>query len=172
MLMSATKISAAISMITAPRQLTSSPGTQERVGILTNPLQLLPVPMTQQVLQHSQQIRDDVQPVRQHRHPLVHLKVRPDGLVHGLEVGLDPEDLGGVEDGAVEVDVDAEGEELADLHVDLRAGEEDLSRERDLVGYLLAGFYRRAYELLEEGGLRTGLASYGPFYILIQRNGG
>lgn len=110
--------------------------------------------MAQQVLQHSQQIRNDIQPVRQHRHPLVHLEVRSDGLVHGLEVRLDPEDLGRVENGAVEVDVDAEGEELADLHVDLRAGEQDLARPGDLVGYLLAGFYRRGYELLEEGGLR------------------
>lgn len=124
---------------------------------LTYPLQLFTVAMAQQVLQHSQQIGDNIQPIRKHGHALVHLQVRPHSLVHGLEVRLDPEDLWGVEDGAVEVDVDAEGEKLADLHVDLLAREKYLPRQGDLVRDLLAGFYRGCHELLEERGLITVL---------------
>jgi hypothetical protein len=95
--------------------------------------------MTQLLLQHSQQIGNDIQPFREQSHPLIHLEVAPDGLVDGLELGLDPEELWGVEDGAVEVDADAEDEQLADLHVDLGAREGDLAGHRELSGYVFAG---------------------------------
>ena len=51
-----------------------------------------------------------------------------------------PEQLGGVEDGAVEVDANAEDEELADLHVDLRSPERNLSRRRYLGWNVFARF--------------------------------
>lgn len=159
--MMATNISAAIRMMTIAQVVSNVQKKKNEVikkgerleSSLTNPLQLLAMPMTQQILQNSQQIGNDVEPIIQQADALVHLEVAPDGLVHGFELGLDPEDLGGVEDGAVEVDVDAQGEELADLHVDLGAGEGDFAREGDLVGDFFAGFDCGCYELFEEGGL-------------------
>jgi hypothetical protein len=118
-----------------------------------NPLQLLPMPMTQLILQHSQQIRNDVQSLRQQTDPLIHLQIASDGLIHGLELRLDPEELGRVEHRAVEVDVDAQNEELADLHVDLGACEGDGAGEGDLGGDVLAGFDGVVDEGFEEGGL-------------------
>ncbi len=115
-------------------------GKREEKKYLTNPFQLLSMTVTQLVLQHGEQIRNDVQPLGQETDALVHLEIAPDGLVDGLELGLDPEELGRVEDGAVEVDVNAQDEELADLHVDLRAAEGDFTREGDLGGDVFAGF--------------------------------
>lgn len=112
--------------------------------------------MAQLLLKHGQQVGNDVQPFRQQAHTLVHLEVAAHGLVDGLELGLDPEQLRGVEHGAVEVDADAQDEELADLHVDLRARERDLARERELRGYVLAGLDGGGDQFLEEGGLRAG----------------
>lgn len=106
-LMMATKISAAIRMMTITFSALAYQLRREVRKPLTNPLQLLAMAMTQQILQNSQQIGNDVEPIIQQADALVHLEVAPDGLVHGFELGLDPEDLGGVEDGAVEVDVDA-----------------------------------------------------------------
>lgn len=108
-------------------------------GEHTNPLQLLSVPMTQLVLQDSQQICDDIQPLRQQPYPLVHLQVAPHSLVHRLQLRFHPEQLGRVEHGTVQVDVDAKNEELADLHVDLGAGEGDLAGVCDLGGNVFAG---------------------------------
>ena len=87
--------------------------------MLTNPLQLLAVSVTQLVLEDSQQVRNDVQSFRQQPNALVHLEVAPDSLVHRFKVRLHPKQLGRVKDGAVEVDTDAQDEELANLHIDL-----------------------------------------------------
>ena len=95
--------------------------------------------MAELVFQHSQQVGDDIQPTGEEADALVHLEVAPDGLVDGLELGLDPEEFRNVEDGAVEVDVDAQDEQLAYLHVDLRAAQGDLARQGDLRGNILAG---------------------------------
>jgi hypothetical protein len=97
------------------------------------------MPVTQLLLQHSQQIGNDIQPLGQQPHALVHLQVAAHGLVNGLELGLDPEELGGVEHGTVEVDADAQDEQLADLHVDLGAGQGDLAGEGQLGGDVFAG---------------------------------
>lgn len=91
-------------------------------------------------LEHSQQVGNDVETLREETDALVHLQVTPDGLVHGLELGFHPEQLRGVEDGAVEVDADAEDEELADLHVDLRSPERNLARRGYLGGDVFARF--------------------------------
>lgn len=95
---------------------------------LTNPLQLLAVAMAQLVLEHGEQVGDDVEALGQEADALVHLEVAAHGLVDGLELGLEPEELGRVEHGAVEVDADAQDEELADLHIDLPPAERDLAR--------------------------------------------
>ena len=87
--------------------------------------------MRQLVFQHLQEIRNDVQPLRQQANSLVHFQIASDGLVDGLELGLGPHKFGGVEDGALQVDVDAQDEELADLHVDFAAGEIDAAGAGD-----------------------------------------
>lgn len=114
--------------------------------------------MAQLVLEDSQQVRYDVQPLSQKANPLVHLQVAPYCLVHGLELGFDPEQLRRVKDGAVEVDVDAEDEELADLHVDLGAAESDFTCQGYLCRDIFAGFDSRGYELFEERRLGDVLA--------------
>ena len=111
------------------------------------------MPMAKLVLEHGQQVGNDIQPLSQQPNALVHLEIAAHGLVDGLELGLDPEELGRVEDRAVEVDVDAQDEELADLHVDLRAAQGNLARQRDLRRYVLARLDRRRDQLLEEGCL-------------------
>jgi len=79
----------------------------------------------QLVLQHLQEICNDVQPLGQQADSLVHFKITSDGLVDGFELGFGPHEFGGVEDRALQVNVDAQDEELADLHVDFAAGEVD-----------------------------------------------
>jgi len=87
--------------------------------------------MRQLVFQHLQQIRNDIQPLRQQADSLVHLQITSDGLVDWFELGFGPHEFGGVEHGALQVDVDAEDEELADLHVDFAAGEVDAAGAGD-----------------------------------------
>ena len=112
--------------------------------------------MRQLVLEHGQQIGDDVQPLRQQAHSLVHLQVAPDGAVDGLELGLGPHELGAVEDGALQVDVDAQDEELADLHVDLPAGQVHGAGQGDGFREVLGGVDGVVDEGFEEGGLWVG----------------
>ena len=128
---------------------------KKRGGRRTDPLELLAVAVAQLLLEHGEQVGDDVEALRQQADALVHLEVAADGLVDGLELGLDPEELGRVEHGAVEVDADAQDEELADLHVDVRPRQGDLARQRQLRGYVLARVDRRRDQLFEEGGLRV-----------------
>ena len=85
------------------------------------------------ILQHGQQIPNHAQPLREQPDALVHLQVTPHGGVNGLEARFRPHELGGVEHGTLQVDVDAEDEELADLLVDFPAGERDGAREGDLL---------------------------------------
>lgn len=84
---------------------------------------------------------------------MIHLEVGPHGLVYRLELGFGPEQLWGVEHGAVEMDADAEDKKLSDLHVDLRAGQGDLAGHGELRGYVFAGVYGGGYEFFEERGL-------------------
>lgn len=95
--------------------------------------------VTQLLLQHLQQIRNYVEPLGQQADTLVHLEVAPDGLVDGLELWLHPEELRGVENGAVQMDADAQDEEITDLHVDLCPRKVDLARQRELRRDVLAG---------------------------------
>lgn len=60
-------------------------------GILTNPLQLFTVSVTQLILQNSKQIGNDVESFRQEADSLVHFEIAPNRLIDGLELGLDPE---------------------------------------------------------------------------------
>ena len=99
--------------------------------------------MAELVLEHSQQIGNHVQPFRQQADPLVHLEIGPHGLVHWFELGFNPKELGRVEDGAVQVDVDSQDEELAYLHVDLRLTERNLARQSNLRRDVLARVNRR-----------------------------
>ena len=119
MLIAATRISAAIRMMTVVFKTLISKGdakVQLRLregkkkgggGGHTYPLQHLPVTVTELVLEHSQEVGDDVETLREQTYSLVHLQVASHGLVNGFEVRLDPEQLGRVEHAAVEVDVDA-----------------------------------------------------------------
>lgn len=126
MLTMATKISAAMRMMTCfffcqqARDTGRKGKKKKRGGRRTDPLELLAVAVAQLLLEHGEQVGDDVEALRQQADALVHLEVAADGLVDGLELGLDPEELGRVEHGAVEVDADAQDEELSDLHVDVR----------------------------------------------------
>lgn len=94
--------------------------------------------MAQLVLQHGKQVGNDIQPVCEQSHSLVHFEITPHSLVYGLELWFYPEQLWGVEDRAVQVDVKLEYEELADLHVDLRPAECDFTGQRDLSWDVLA----------------------------------
>ena len=119
MLIAATRISAAIRMMTVVFKTLISKcdakvqlrlrerGKKKGGGGHTYPLQHLPVTVTELVLEHSQEVGDDVETLREQTYSLVHLQVASHGLVNGFEVRLDPEQLGRVEDAAVEVDVDA-----------------------------------------------------------------
>jgi len=118
-----------------------------------NPLQHLAMAMAKLILQHRQQISNDIQPLRQQADSLIDLQIAPYGLVDRLELRLDPEELGGVEHGSVQVDVDAQDEELADLHVYLLSGQRDGARQGDLRRDFLAGCDGVVYEFFEERGL-------------------
>ena len=133
------------------------------MGGLTYPFQHFSMAMTELVLKHGEEVSDDVETLCQQTNTLVHLQVAPHGLVDWLEVRLNPEQLGGVENTAVEVDVDTENEELADLHIDLLSRQVDLARRRDLGWDVLARVNRRGYELLKQRCLQQGeVVSYNP----------
>lgn len=98
--------------------------------------------MAELVFEHGEQVGNDIHALGQEIDALVHLEIATNGLVDGLEVGLGPEELGRVEDAAVQVDIDTQNEELADLHVDLPPRQRDLSRQRDLRRHVLASVDR------------------------------
>ena len=56
------------------------------------------------------------------------------------------------------MDVNAENEQLADLHVDLCAGEGDLACESYLCGYIFAGFDGVVDQLFEKGCLSESVS--------------
>lgn len=57
------------------------------------------------VLEHSQQVRNHIQPLRQQPHPLVHLQVAPHRAVYRLELRLRPHKLRAIEHGALQMDI-------------------------------------------------------------------
>ena len=63
--------------------------------------------MAKLVFKHSEKVSDDVETFREQTDTLVHFQVAPYSLVDGLKVWLNPEQLRGIENAAVEVDVDA-----------------------------------------------------------------
>jgi hypothetical protein len=63
--------------------------------------------MRQLILQHLQQIRNNVESLGQQTHSLVHFKIASDGLVDGLELWFCPHELGSVENRTLQVNVDA-----------------------------------------------------------------
>lgn len=105
------------------------------------------------VLEHSQQVRNHIQPLRQQPHPLVHLQIAPHRAVHRLELRLRPHQLGAVEHGTLQVDVDAQDEELPDLHRDLASCQRDGAGEGELRGEGVREGDGGAEEVFEEGGL-------------------
>ena len=70
------------------------------------------------ILQHRQQVSEHIQSLHHQPHALVHLEIAAHSGVDRLELRLRPHELGLVEDGALQVDVDAQNEKLADLLVD------------------------------------------------------
>lgn len=91
--------------------------------------------MTQLILQDSKQIRNNVDPLLQQADPLIHLQVASHSLIHRLKLWFCPHELGRVENRALKMNVDAEDEELADLHVNLAPGEIDATGPRNGAGY-------------------------------------
>lgn len=87
--------------------------------------------MTQLVLQHGQQVRDHTHSLLQQVDSLIHLQVAPHSLINRVELWLCPHELRCVEHGTLEMDIDAEDEELANLHVDLTSGEVDATGPRN-----------------------------------------
>ena len=85
----------------------------------------------QLILQHLQQIRNNVESLGQQTDSLVHLEVTSDGLVYWLQLRFCPHELRGVKDGSLQVNVDPQNEELADLHVDLTASKVDAASAGD-----------------------------------------
>ena len=109
--------------------------------------------LPQLILQHRQQIRDNPHPFLQQAHPLIHLQIRPDSLIDRLQLRLSPHELWGIEHGALQVNVDAQDEELADLHVDLSAREVDAAGAGDGAGDRLGGADCGVEEVFVEGCL-------------------
>lgn len=109
--------------------------------------------MTQLILQHSQQIPHNPHPLLQQRNPLIHLKITPHSLIHRLELRFRPHQLRGIEHTPLEMDVDAQDEQFANLHVDLAAGEVDAAGAGDGGGDGLGGCDCCVEEVFVEGGL-------------------
>lgn len=116
--------------------------------------------MAQLIFKYGEQVSNDVEALSEQADTLIHLEIAADGLVDGLEMGFDPEELGGVEHAAVEVDADAQDKQLADLHVDLRPRQRDLTRQSYLRRYVLACVDCRCDKLFEEGRLFGRLVIY------------
>lgn len=125
----------------------------ERGGRHTDPLQILPVFRADLILQHGEQVAYHAQAFGQESDSLVHLEIAADGCVDGLQARFGPHQFRGVEHGTLQVDVDAEDEELADLLVDFAAAEGDGAGEGDLLGEGLRHADGCREEVFEEGCL-------------------
>ena len=109
--------------------------------------------LPQLILQHRQQIRNNAHSLLQQTHPLIHLQIRPHSLVYRLQLRLGPHQFRCIEHRPLQVDVNAQNKELADLHVDLAAGQIDAARAGDGAGNGLGGRYGAVEEVFVEGGL-------------------
>lgn len=105
------------------------------------------------VLEHRQQIANHAQALRQQRDPLIHLQITPHGGVDRFEAGFGPHELGTVEHGPLQMDVDPEDEELADLLMDLASRQGDGTGEGDLLRQGLRGCDVGGQAVLEQGCL-------------------
>ena len=157
MLIAATRISAAMRIITTITILATRPFNllvaTPNGGKHTYPLQILPVARPDLVLQHGQQIAQHVEPLHQQADALVHLEVAAHGAVDGRQLRLRPHQLGRVEHGALQVDVDAQDEELADLLVDGAPRQGDAAGGGEEGGERRRGGDGGGEEVFEEGGL-------------------
>ena len=120
MLMAATRISAAMRIMTVDCELAYFSlywnGLKEKKGVLflgvvqwmqdmcmklrrcgqkfkqklTNPFQILPMARPYLIFQHRQQIRNHIQPLRQQPHPLIHFEVAAHGNIHRLQLRFGP----------------------------------------------------------------------------------
>ena len=108
------------------------------------------------ILQHSQQIGNDIQSFRQQPDALVHFKIAAHGAVDGLELRFRPHELRAIKHRSLQVDVDAQDEELSDLHRDLAPRQRNPAREGNLFGKRSCKSYRGGDEVFEERGLLVG----------------
>lgn len=95
--------------------------------------------MTQLILQHSKQITHYTNPFLHQLNPLVHLQITPHSLIYRLELRLRPHKLRRIEHRSLEMDVDSEDKQFADLHIDLAAREVDTASTCDVGGNGLGG---------------------------------
>ena len=95
--------------------------------------------MTQLILQHRQQIRNHAHSLLQQTYSLVHLQVTPHSLINRVQLRLCPHEFRSVQDGPLKMDVDAQDEELANLHVNFSPGKVDAAGAGDCAGYRLGG---------------------------------
>lgn len=105
--------------------------------------------VTQLVLQHSQQVSNDVQTICQQTNSLVHFQITSHSLVHRLQLRFYPEQLRCVQYRSVEMDVDAENKQLANLHVNLGATQVNLAGQGNLRRNVLASLDSRRNQLFE-----------------------
>ena len=66
--------------------------------------------VTQLVLQHSKQIRNDAHSLLQQRNSLIHLQITSHGLIHWLELWFCPHQLWSIEHGSLQMDIDTQNE--------------------------------------------------------------
>lgn len=130
------------------------------------------MPRAHLILQHGQQITQDLEPLRQQADALVHLQVAAHGAVDGLQLRFGPHELRAVEHAALQVDVDAQDEELPDLLVDLRPAEGDAARHGQLLGQRVRARDGGAEQVLEEAGLdalaqRVADGEFGHVVLLL-----
>lgn len=70
----------------------------------------LTMSVRQLILQHLQQICNNIESFCQQTDSLIHLEITPDGLIDWLKLRFCPHEFRSVEDGTLQVDVDSQNE--------------------------------------------------------------
>lgn len=97
-----------------------------------DPLEILAMGMRQLIFQDLEKIGNDIESFGEKRHSLIHLQVASNSLVYRIELWFCPHQFWRIEDGSLQMDVDAQDEQLADLHIDLLSREIHTSGQCDL----------------------------------------